>query len=211
MYSFVSGSFVHNEWLNIQKEEYPNEKPIELHRLSDTRWSSHVVACNAVSKRFSTFIDLLDRLSNNENRDRACEAIALHSLIDIQFVFLLRIFSDILDVTINVSDKLQSGKMELTTARDLISEAQTSLRNMRNEQKCNMYTDSAKKLCDQNDIWNEASNPTKRKRKVPSYMSEYHVTEPSGLSESQEGDTYALLRQNIYFPILDKYILSYIR
>ena len=42
-------------------------------------------------------------------------------------------------------------------------------------------------------------------------MSEYHVTELSGLTESREGDTYALLRQNIYFPILDKYILSYIR
>ena len=58
MYSFVNRSFVHNEWLKIQKEEYPNEKIIELHRLSDTRWSSHVVACNAVSKRFSTFINL---------------------------------------------------------------------------------------------------------------------------------------------------------
>ena len=192
-------------------------KTIELHRLSDTRWSSHVVACNAVSKRtrwsshvvacnvvskrFSTFINLLDRLSNNENRDRACEAIALHSLIDFQFVFMLRIFSDILDVTKYVSGKLQSGKMELTAARDLIFEAETSLKNMRNEQKCNMYTDSAKKLCDQNDIWNEAFNPTKRKRTVPSYMSEYHVTEPSGLTESRKGDTYVLLRQNIYFPI----------
>ena len=141
-------------------------------------------------------------MSDNENRDRACEAIALHSLIDFQFVFMLRIFSDILDITKNVSDKLQSGKMELTAARDLIFEAQTSLKNMHHEQNCNMYTDSANKLFDQNDIWNEASNPTKRKRKVPSYMSEYHVTEPSGLTESREGDTYALLWQNIYFPIL---------
>ena len=115
---------------------------------------------------------------------------------------MLKIFSDILNVTKKVSDKLQGGKMELMAARNLIFETQTSLKNMRNEQKCNMYTDSAKKLCDQNVIWNETSNPTKRKQKVVSYMSEYHVTEPSGLTESREGDTYALLQQNIYFPIL---------
>ena len=78
---------------------------------------------------------------------------------------MLRIFNDILDVTKNISDKLQSGEMELTAARDLVFEAQTSLKNMPNEQKCNMYMDSAKKLCDQNDIWNEVSNPTKRSGK----------------------------------------------
>ena len=41
-------------------------------------------------------------------------------------------------------------------------------------------------------------------QKVQCYMSEYHVTEPSGLTKSRDGDTYALLRQNIYFLILEK-------
>ena len=100
---------------------FPNERPVEVQHLSDTRWASHVAACNAVWRRFSTLCNLLDNISCGVNQDRACDVLAL---------------IDILQVSKSVFDNLQSRAMELTTAHDLIHLAQTSLSDMPNEDSC---------------------------------------------------------------------------
>ena len=51
LYVYVSGSFVHDRWLEIQKELFPGERQRKLQRLRDTRWSCRYAACRAVRDR----------------------------------------------------------------------------------------------------------------------------------------------------------------
>ena len=47
IYSFISGSYVHTAWLNLQETMYSTERPIESKALSDNKWTSQTSACNA--------------------------------------------------------------------------------------------------------------------------------------------------------------------
>ena len=51
LYVFVSGSFVHERWVQIQKDMCPGEPVRELQRLCDARWACRYAACKAVSSR----------------------------------------------------------------------------------------------------------------------------------------------------------------
>ena len=92
LYVFLSDSYVHLKWFNLQKQLHPNERAIELKALSQTRWSAHITACNAVKIRLDVILDLLEQLSDDANRDRAFEAKSIPSIIDIKFVFCLNVF-----------------------------------------------------------------------------------------------------------------------
>ena len=77
IYVFISGSYVHPKWLKLQQQLHPNDRPIELKSLSQTRWSAQVAACGAVKQRLDVVLHLLDQTADDSNRDRASEAQSL--------------------------------------------------------------------------------------------------------------------------------------
>ena len=79
---YVSGSFVHARWLEIQKELFPGERPRELQRLNDTRWSCRYAACRTVRDRLTAVLKLLNELASGNNANRAVEAGYLLSAVD---------------------------------------------------------------------------------------------------------------------------------
>ena len=84
LYVFVSGSYVHARWLEIQQEMYANERPRELQRLSDTRWACRYAACRAVRDRLLAVISLLSELESGDNAQRPVEARSLLVAIDVR-------------------------------------------------------------------------------------------------------------------------------
>jgi hypothetical protein len=206
LYNFISGSYVHVKWLDLQLELYETERPVELKKLSDTRWASQIVACDAVSSRFSCILQLLDVIQQETNSDRACEARALSSLMDFNFVFNLVIFTDILKLMKNVSDQLQSKTLQISHACELVRTLSKCFTDMRNELQCSEYVKTAVELCHTNGI--HIRMPVEaRRRKVPRKIAESVVTEPVGLVESAGDEKVTLTtntRQKIYFPILDR-------
>ena len=91
LYVFVSGSYVHARWVEIQRELFKGERVRELQKLSDTRWSCRYVACKAVRDRFASIISLLTELANDCNAHWALEAHTLWSAIDAVFVVTLHV------------------------------------------------------------------------------------------------------------------------
>lgn len=87
LYVFMSGSNVHEKWISTQKEMYPHKCVLELKQQLDTRWSSQVLACGIVSKRFDVVLNVLQSLEDDENRNRATEAQSILNGIDLKFVF----------------------------------------------------------------------------------------------------------------------------
>ncbi|XP_066982800.1 zinc finger MYM-type protein 1-like [Macrobrachium rosenbergii] len=60
LYVFISGSYAHAKWIDVQKELYPNEQTRQLKRLSDTRWACRYDACKVIRDRLSAVLANLD-------------------------------------------------------------------------------------------------------------------------------------------------------
>lgn len=69
LYNFMSGSYVHPKWLNMQKRLYEGEPTKELQKLSDTRWACGQKACQNILDRHPAIICLLEELALNESGD----------------------------------------------------------------------------------------------------------------------------------------------
>uniref|UniRef100_A0A6Q2XCH7 TTF-type domain-containing protein n=1 Tax=Esox lucius TaxID=8010 RepID=A0A6Q2XCH7_ESOLU len=119
LYSFMSGSYVHIKWLDIQKEMYDGP-PRELQKLSDTRWACQHMACNTVLKRLPTVIRLLEEISEEKSGDRTVDARVLLAQMDLEFIGLLVTFTELFGDTRCLSDILQSPSLDLGSALDLI-------------------------------------------------------------------------------------------
>lgn len=72
LYVFVSGSYVHRRWLEIQREMFQGA-PRELQRLIETWWACRYNACKIVRDRLPAIIHLLKEVSEERNGDRAVE------------------------------------------------------------------------------------------------------------------------------------------
>ena len=108
LYVFVSGSFVHARWVEIQKEMYGSAQVRELQRLSDTRWACRYTACKVVRERLPALMQLLSDLVVGGNAKRAVEAKALLNALDCQFVLMLVLLCEVLGQTQSLSVMLQS-------------------------------------------------------------------------------------------------------
>ena len=117
---FVSDSFVHARWVEIQTEMFVNERPRELQRLSDTRWACRYASCRAVRDRLPAVLQLLSELEAGDNANRAVEARSLLSAIDAKFVITLMLMCDIFGRTQALSCMMQSATLDLSRAVDLI-------------------------------------------------------------------------------------------
>ncbi len=70
IYNFVSDSCVHAKWIELQKTEMPDQVPIELKRLCETRLTAQIRACDAVKSRLPILLDLLEMIAEEDNRER---------------------------------------------------------------------------------------------------------------------------------------------
>ncbi|XP_034093508.1 zinc finger MYM-type protein 1-like [Gymnodraco acuticeps] len=78
LYTFMSGSYVHNNWMDVQKEMFTGA-PRELPRLSDTRWACRYAACRNLMDRLTAVIRVLDDISDEANPQRAVDCRATFS------------------------------------------------------------------------------------------------------------------------------------
>lgn len=130
LYVFMSGSHVHQKWIEIQREMYPGP-PRELHRLIETRWACRYNACKAVKDRLPAIMCQLKQLSEERNGDRSIDARGLLAQIDVRFIALLltltRVFGDIK----TLSDALQSPQLNFGVAVTLVDSVVNALNSYR--------------------------------------------------------------------------------
>ncbi|XP_068246858.1 zinc finger protein 862-like [Palaemon carinicauda] len=67
LYIFISGSYV-------QLEMYADKPPMELQRLSDTRWSCRYFSVHVVSRCLTSILKVLDDITHEPNPDRSKDA-----------------------------------------------------------------------------------------------------------------------------------------
>ena len=200
LYVYISGSYVHQKWLDVQKEMYEGQ-PRELQKLSDTRWACRYLACRNLMDRLPAVLRVLHDIATENSGERSVDARGLLTQLDISFVSLLATFRRLLGDAKVLSDTLQSPSLDLAMAVDLVSALKDSFQEYRKETfvdnlwksivdtatKCNIAIENAEK---------------KRSQKVNSRLGGSVITSTLGQRKCNDGDKDSF-RRTIFYPIVD--------
>ncbi len=91
LYVYMSGSYVHQKWLSVQKEMYQGA-PRDLQRLSDTRWACRYQACKNIKDRLPAVLRVLHDIDVENRGEHLVEAQGLLAQLDLTFIGTLVIF-----------------------------------------------------------------------------------------------------------------------
>ena len=117
LYFFISTSKVHVIFIEKQKRLHPSKQPLELQKLSDTRWVCRYAAVNAVCRTFDSILLTVEEVAESQDVSKAIEARGLyHQLHSFSFLISLIAFDRILTCTKQCSDKLQCSSLDLSLA-----------------------------------------------------------------------------------------------
>lgn len=133
---FISQPSSHKKFIDLQRSI--GTKVSELTRLSDTRWNCRAENCEAVRKNYSSIIELLrEEIEQNENRN-AIEAVGLLKCIrTMNFLTMLYVMTDILNLINILSKKLQSKQGTLAEATTIINSVISTLEDKRCDETFN--------------------------------------------------------------------------
>jgi len=202
LYVYMSGSYVHQKWLDVQKEMYGGQ-PRELQKLSDTRWACRALACRNFMDRLPAVLCVLQNISEENHRDRSTDARGLLAQIDLTFISLLATFRKLFGNTKLLSDLLQSPSVDLAMAVDMVESLHDTLQEYRTETFCDQLWHDIVETAKQCNIAVENSEK-KRSQKVSSKLGGSYVTCTIGLRKGNDDkDTF---RQRLLYPILDSMI-----
>ena len=206
LYVFVSGSYVHQRWLEIQTEMFQGP-PRELQRLIDTRWACRYNACKTVRDRLPAIMRLLKEISEEQNGDRATEARGLLAQIDLKFVALLVTFTSVLAEIKYLSDILQSPQLDLGTAVTLVDSLVDTLESYREGSLFNdMIWDNTLTLTEQCNI--SVTHPPGRQVRPSSRLEGHYTLNP--IVQRQVNTEKESFRTGSFIPVIDV-LLSEVR
>ncbi|XP_064089194.1 uncharacterized protein LOC135203389 [Macrobrachium nipponense] len=149
---FASDAVVHEKFLSIQREMFPEEQIRELQHLSDTRWWCRATSCEKALLHLECIIRLLKETSADDTGARAVSARGLLAQMDAEFVSLLQFFSEILGEINKVSQQLQDKQADLGKAAKLISCPREDLADVRNSKLIENYSNRVEELGKKCDI-----------------------------------------------------------
>ena len=206
LYVFVSTSKIHVIFKEKQLLCHPNKQPVELQQLSDTRWVCRYAAVNTICCTYDTLLLTIKQVAESSDPQKAIEARGLlHQVKAFSFIISLVMFDRILCCTKQLSDQLQSSKIDLSLASELVVATKSMLADYRTTEywsKVYKYsTDIA--MLHSVDIHQTA---TKRKRRTPSHLADTVLLESTG-SRDQPSKSDEFITQ-LFFPVLDKFLVE---
>lgn len=202
LYVFVSTTKAHAVFIQKQKEIHPIKQPLQLQRLSDTRWTAHYSAINTICRTFDTLLVTLEEIADGSDHSKAVEARGLlHQIQQFSFIVSLITFDRVLSCVNCLSEQLQDRKIDLAKAANLVSATTETLQEFRQDESWDKLYDYAKSVASHNGI---AVETEKRKRKVPRRLEDVYVLDTTG--SRQLPSCSQQYKRELYFPVLDSFL-----
>ena len=202
LYVFISTAKVH-----VKKQQllHPGKQPMELQRLSDTRWACSYATVNAVCYTFDSILLTVEQIADSRDVKKAIEARGLyHQLNSFSFIISLITFDRILTCTKQLSDQLQSSTLNLSLASELVLGVKTLLTEYRTAAYWEKIYDYALEIAKLHDITVDPPTGRGRKRKRPRRLEDSVIIETVGSCDPSS--TREDFRCHFFFPILDKFL-----
>ncbi|CAI5684850.1 zinc finger MYM-type protein 1-like [Oreochromis niloticus] len=198
LYTFISGSYVHQKWLTVQQEMF-HGVPRELQRLSDTRWSSRHIACRNIMDRLPAILRVLEEISSENNAQRAVEAKGILVQMDLNFVGCLALFRKVLSDSNMLSEMLQSKTVDLSKAINLVESLKETMVYYRTESFFDdLWTDIAE-TCEKSGI----STQHIPKRSIQKARKLHDSLVTSTLGQHADPDSKQMFRIQVFYPVID--------
>ena len=118
----MSASKAHTVYIQQQSILHPKKPVHQLQCLSDTQWACRFYAVDAICSTFDAILTTLQCIMDGSDKMKATEASGIFLQIhNFKFLMTLIIFWRILSCTKRLSDHLQSTKMDMSKAADLVT------------------------------------------------------------------------------------------
>lgn len=186
-----------------------NVEILHLERLVSTRWSYWYTSIKKVKLRFTEIKEVLEILadSSTDEGDEATRTTSrglVWQISTIEFITLLCVMENLLEKIHCVSCELQSDKIVLQNAIELIQSTKNELLNNRNEDSWNLLQEKSINIALQNNITLKNKRNI-RSGKVSKKLDDYYVLTTVGkkLDNPQAND---LLMIEVYYTVIDRYL-----
>ncbi|XP_068205252.1 zinc finger MYM-type protein 1-like [Palaemon carinicauda] len=137
LYAFIANSSKrHAAFMEIQKALYPEDHPLELKKLSDTRWACRESALKTMRKVIPPLKQFLEEIVQEHPPDASAGDASI-SLQNINFENLvcLEIATPVFQETAYPSNAVQQKDFDLAASYRIVDEVLQSLRKLRNDEK----------------------------------------------------------------------------
>ncbi|XP_011403202.1 PREDICTED: uncharacterized protein LOC100633168 [Amphimedon queenslandica] len=168
----------------------------------------------ASSKAHAVFIevqkknnpDKQPKIGSSSDQSKAVEAKGL--LFQVQsFSFLLSlvIFDRILSCTKQLSDQLQSSKIDLYRASELVTASKVMLQQFRTDEYWDQIFRYATDIANTHSISTEVDEPRSTRKQRPANLDDSIITDSVGSREPMKTSHF---KTRLYFPVLDQFLVE---
>ena len=138
LYTFIEGSAQrHGYFIERQREIQPDQRPLHLIGLSDTRWNCRASSCQRLLNEvvFKSVLDTIEHVcaTKTDGNSRGTATGLLASISTFNFVISLVTVTPILSAINIISETLQSCQIDLLTANKQIHVLTSELQRLRTE------------------------------------------------------------------------------
>ncbi|CAI6362199.1 unnamed protein product [Macrosiphum euphorbiae] len=134
LHNFIRASSKRNAiFETIQSETACTSKSVSLKSLCETRWNCRMDALKSVFTNFSTIINTLEHISDNDINSGSEAKSLLNNIQNFEFVLCLIVLKDILEYTNILSKYLQSVNINYATVIDMSNSTINIIKQMRSE------------------------------------------------------------------------------
>ena len=202
LYVFLSSTKCHVIFIEQQTRLHPDKQHRQLQKLSDTRWACRQSAVNAVCYTYDAVLATLLEAASKFDGSRAAEARGLLLQVkSFRFILCLIIFDRLLSCAKGLSDVLQSTKLDLAKAADLISGTIETIEVFRSGDEWEKVFAYCENVAQMHNI------PTiecTRSRRPPKRFDDGVVLETTGVRD--RGSTSDNYKISLYYPVLDSFL-----
>ena len=100
--------------MQMQRQLHSDKQPLQLQKLSDTRWACQAV--NAICRTYDSILATLEDIGDGSDHVKAVEAKGLYHQVA-TFAFIISL---VLSSTKSLLDQLQSTHVDFAEAADLV-------------------------------------------------------------------------------------------
>ena len=203
LYAFVANSSKrHAAFMEIQKAMYPEDRPLELQKLSDTRWACRESALRTMRKVIPALMQFLEEIVQKDPPDASAgDASILLKSINFEFLVCLEIATPVFQETAYASNALQQKDLDLAASYRIVDGVLQSLRELRNDEKFQEIFTKVKERAESMAIDLPSVIPGQgRRRKMPERY-KYSATSATEDQQYQTLDDY--YRGRVFYVLLD--------